>query len=31
MEKAIEAGKIVDSIKVMADTIASIAQQTYLH
>ena len=30
MEKAIEAGKIVDSIKVMADTIASIAQQTNL-
>ena len=30
MEKAIEDGKVVDSIKVMADTIGSIAQQTNL-
>ena len=30
MEKAIEDGKIVDSIKVMADTIGSIAEQTNL-
>ena len=30
MEKAIEDGKVVDSIKVMADTIASIAEQTNL-
>lgn len=30
MEKAIEAGKVVDSIKVMADTIGSIAEQTNL-
>lgn len=30
MEKAIEDGKVVDSIKVMADTIGSIAEQTNL-
>lgn len=30
MEKAIEDGKVVDSIKIMADTIGSIAQQTNL-
>lgn len=30
MEKAIEDGKVVDSIRVMADTIASIAEQTNL-
>lgn len=30
MEKAIEDGKVVDSIKVMADTIGSIATQTNL-
>ncbi|SHJ53111.1 methyl-accepting chemotaxis sensory transducer with Cache sensor [Hathewaya proteolytica DSM 3090] len=30
MERAIEEGKVVDSIKVMADTIASIASQTNL-
>ncbi|GCD12476.1 methyl-accepting chemotaxis protein [Clostridium tagluense] len=30
MLKAIEDGKVVDSIKVMADTIASIAEQTNL-
>jgi methyl-accepting chemotaxis protein len=30
MEKAIEDGKVVDSIKVMADTIGSIAGQTNL-
>ncbi|MDZ7542395.1 HAMP domain-containing protein, partial [Clostridium perfringens] len=30
MEKAIEDGKIVDTIKVMADTIGSIAEQTNL-
>jgi len=30
MEKAIENGKVVDSIKVMADTIGSIAEQTNL-
>jgi methyl-accepting chemotaxis protein len=30
MKKAIEDGKIVDSIKVMADTIGSIAEQTNL-
>jgi len=30
MEKAIEGGKVVDSIKVMADTIGSIASQTNL-
>jgi methyl-accepting chemotaxis protein len=30
MKKAIEAGKIVDSIKVMADTIGNIAAQTNL-
>jgi methyl-accepting chemotaxis protein len=30
MEKAIEDGKVVDSIRVMADTIASIAAQTNL-
>jgi methyl-accepting chemotaxis protein len=30
MEKAIEDGKIVDSIKVMADTIGSISEQTNL-
>ncbi len=30
MKKAIEAGKVVDSIKVMADTIGSIAEQTNL-
>lgn len=30
MEKAIEDGKVVDSIKVMADTIGSIASQTNL-
>ena len=30
MEKVIEDGKVVDSIKVMADTIGSIAEQTNL-
>lgn len=30
MEKAIEEGRVVDSIKVMADTIASISEQTNL-
>ncbi|HAR86550.1 MAG TPA: methyl-accepting chemotaxis protein [Clostridium sp.] len=30
MEKAIEDGKVVDSIKIMADTIGGIAQQTNL-
>ncbi|MBW6410280.1 methyl-accepting chemotaxis protein [Clostridium weizhouense] len=30
MEKAIEDGKVVDSIKVMADTISGIAEQTNL-
>ncbi len=30
MEKTIEDGKVVDSIKIMADTIGSIAQQTNL-
>lgn len=30
MEKAIEQGKVVDSIKIMADTIANIAQQINL-
>jgi len=30
MEKAIEDGKVVDNIRVMADTIGSIAQQTDL-
>ncbi|MBW9171666.1 methyl-accepting chemotaxis protein [Clostridium estertheticum] len=30
MEKAIEGGKVVDSIKVMADTIGNIASQTNL-
>jgi methyl-accepting chemotaxis protein len=30
MEKAIEDGRVVESIKVMADTIGSIAQQTNL-
>lgn len=30
MKKAIEAGKVVDSIKFMADTIGSIAEQTNL-
>ncbi|MBU5593021.1 methyl-accepting chemotaxis protein [Clostridium sp. MSJ-4] len=30
MKKAIEDGKVVDSIKVMADTIAGIAEQTNL-
>ena len=30
MERAIEDGKVVDSIKIMADTIGSIAQQTNL-
>lgn len=30
MENAIEDGKVVDSIKIMADTIGSIAQQTNL-
>ncbi|WP_195265701.1 methyl-accepting chemotaxis protein [Clostridium sp. 1001275B_160808_H3] len=30
MEKAIEDGKVVESIKVMADTIGSIAEQTNL-
>ena len=30
MEKAIEDGKVVDSIKVMADTIGDIAEQTNL-
>ncbi|WP_072993480.1 methyl-accepting chemotaxis protein [Clostridium cavendishii] len=30
MEKAIEDGKVVESIKIMADTIASIAEQTNL-
>lgn len=30
MERVVEEGKIVDSIKVMADTIASIAEQTNL-
>ena len=30
MEKAIEEGKVVDNIKVMADTIGSIAEQTNL-
>ncbi len=30
MKKAIEDGKVVDSIKVMADTIGSIAEQTNL-
>ena len=30
MKKAIEYGKVVDSIKVMADTIGSIAEQTNL-
>ena len=30
MEKAIEDGKVVDSIRIMADTIASIAAQTNL-
>lgn len=30
MEKAVEEGRVVDSIKVMADTIGSIAEQTNL-
>ncbi|MHB9922008.1 methyl-accepting chemotaxis protein [Clostridium botulinum] len=30
MERAVEEGRVVDSIKVMADTIASIAEQTNL-
>lgn len=30
MEKAIEEGKVVDSVKIMADTIGSIAEQTNL-
>lgn len=30
MERAIEEGRVVDSIKVMADTIASISEQTNL-
>lgn len=30
MLKAIEDGKVVDNIKIMADTIASISEQTNL-